>query len=398
MALRSEVDCGVIVIALSTFDCAGAQRDVVLLSNALVAKGIPIALLVLRDEGPLRSLVDPRIRVIEIPGRRIRYAIPGLRKVICSIAPRLIVSSGSNLNLCCLAAVRSLPRTRRPRIILREVATPSVAERQDPHWQDRVAYRILHRVYRHADRVIALTDGARRDLVENFSIPPGKVATMRSNAVITPEIADRLARWDGEQGREPDLVVSVGRLSPEKNHRLLLQALALIGPQRPWRLALVGDGDERPALEAFVRNHGLSQRITFVGYVNDPFAWMMRARVAVCSSIYEGLCNAIIEALGCGTPVVSTDCPYGPREILQNGRYGTLVPPGDAAALAAAIEAALDEPVDRAHLRSRGFDYTAERAADDFLKIVAELCSSRGATAFSAIHSNSIMALTTPSR
>ena len=276
MAHRSEVDLGIIAIALSTFDCAGAQRDIILLSNALAAKGIPIALLVLRDEGPLRSLIDPRIRVIEIPGRRIRYAIPGLRKIICSIAPRLILSSGSNLNLCCLAAVRSLPRKRRPKVMLREVATPSVAERQDPHWQDRIAYRILRRVYRHADRVVTLTDGARRDLVENFSIPARKVATMRSNAVITPEIAERIAGWDGEQGREPNLIVSVGRLSPEKNHRLLLRALALMGPDRPWRLALVGDGPERPALESFVRKNGLSKLTTFVGYVNDPFEWMMR--------------------------------------------------------------------------------------------------------------------------
>src|SRR6185295_775946 len=103
-----------------------------------------------------------------------------------------------------------------------------------------------------------------------------------------------------------------------------------------WRLVLVGEGKERPALEEFVRAKGLSHQVTFAGYTNDPFAWLMRARVAVCSSIYEGLCNAIIEALGCGTPVVSTDCPFGPREILQNGKFGTLVPLGDAEALASA--------------------------------------------------------------
>ncbi len=100
---------------------------------------------------------------------------------------------------------------------------------------------------------------------------------------------------------------------------------------------------------------------------------MMRARVAVCASIYEGLCNALIEALACGTPVVSTNCPYGPFEILQGGRFGVLTPVGDAQALAKAIaDALIDEP-DRAALRARGFDYTSQRAADRFLEIAGEL-------------------------
>jgi glycosyltransferase involved in cell wall biosynthesis len=339
----------------------------------LAAKGVPVVILVLDREGPLRELIDSGVRVVEVPGGRIRYAIPGLRRIIRAIAPRAVLSSESNLNLYCLAAVRSLPRAARPRILLREVGSPSYAERHDPVWQSRVAYRLLRRFYRYADRVITLTDGARRDLIENFSVPAARVAAMRSNAVITPEISDRIAGWDGEQGREPHLIVTVGRLSPEKDQQLLLRAATLLDPQRPWRLALVGDGPQQPALEAFVRDHGIAQRTTFVGYASDPIAWMMRASVAVCSSVYEGLNNAIIEALGCGTPVVSTDCPFGPREILQDGRYGALVPTGDAAALASAIEGALDRPVDRAALKARAADYTADRAAENILEIVAEL-------------------------
>jgi glycosyltransferase involved in cell wall biosynthesis len=141
----------------------------------------------------------------------------------------------------------------------------------------------------------------------------------------------------------------------------------------PWRLAVVGDGAERPALEALVRELGLGGRVSFTGYVADPFAFTMRARVAVCASIYEGLCNAIIEALACGTQVVSTDCPYGPTEILRGGRFGALTPVGDAPAMAEAIAAALRLTPDRGPLRARGFDYTAARAADRFLEIIGEL-------------------------
>jgi glycosyltransferase involved in cell wall biosynthesis len=351
----------------------GAQRDMVLLCNALAAKGVPPTILALHAEGPLRGLLDPAIRVLEVPGKKLRYAIPGLRRVIRDLAPSVVVSSEANLNLCTLIAVRTLARRRRPKLILREVGSPSLAQISDPYRQNRIAYRFLRRLYRHADRIVALTEGARRDLVQNFSVPDSKIAVMRSNAVIPPEMVERIAQWDGENGRDGNLIISVGRLSPEKDHRTLLRAMTLLRTDRPWRLAIVGDGSERAALEAFVRTAGLADRVIFTGYVADPFAWTMGASVAVCSSIYEGLCNAIIEALACGTPVVSTACPYGPAEILQDGRYGALVPVGDAAAMAAAIDAALDRLPDRRILMARGLEYSAERAAENFLEIVADL-------------------------
>jgi glycosyltransferase involved in cell wall biosynthesis len=369
----AESNPGLVAFVLPTFECAGAQKDVILLANALVTRGVSVAILVLRSTGPLRSMIDPAIEVREVPGQRVRYAIPGLRKVIRDLKPRCVLSSGPNLNLLCLIAVRSLPRAEQPKIILREVNTPSFSEKHDPRWQDRIAYRILHQVYRKADRVVALTDGSRRELIEQFSIPDSKVSVMRSNAVITEQHSERIAGWDGEQGREAGLIVSVGRLSREKDLLLLLRAVALLSRRRPCRLVLIGDGSERPALEEFARTNGIADLTTFAGFDPDPFGWMMRAQVAVCSSLYEGLCNAIIEALGCGTPVVSTDCPYGPRDILQHGRFGTLVPVGDAEALAVGIEDALDRPVDRTSLIGRSLNYTADRAADSFLEIISDL-------------------------
>ena len=196
---------------------------------------------------------------------------------------------------------------------------------------------------------------------------------MLTNAVVPPPAANRIAEWDGEAGRENDLIVCIGRLSPEKDQRTLIRAVSLLPAAQPWRLAIVGDGPERPALQALARDLGVADRIVFTGEVSDPFGFMMRARLAVCASVYEGLGNAIIEALACGTPVVSTDCPYGPSEILQGGRHGALTPVGDAPAMAAAIAGALNAAPDRAALMARGLNYTAARAAERFLEIVAEL-------------------------
>jgi glycosyltransferase involved in cell wall biosynthesis len=364
---------GLLALVTRAFEGGGAQRDIVLLANALAAAGQPIVILTLQEHGHLRDLLAPAIPVLEIAGGRIRYAISGLREAIGRSAPSHVLSSEAGLNLCALLAVRSLPARRRPKLVLREVASPSMALRHDPHRQNRIAYRALRYLYRGADRVMTLTEGARSDLMANFGVPAEKIVVARANAVLPADQLARLDRWDGESGREPGLIVTIGRLSPEKDQLFLLEAMARLRQRPDWRLAVIGDGPQRAALEAAARQLGLADRTTFTGHVSDPFGWMMRARLAVCSSRYEGLGNAVIEALACGTPVVSTDCPYGPREILQGGRYGTLVPLGDAGAMAAAIDAALDCRPDRAALMSRGRDYTADRAAASMREALAGL-------------------------
>lgn len=372
-AARSDMVGLDLAVVMRAFEGGGAQRDVILLCNALASRGVRLAILALRADGPLRALVDPAVGVVEVPGRQLRYAIPGSRRIIRAGAPAVVVSSEAGLNLCTLIAARSLLRQNRPKVMLREVGSPSVAQYHDPYRQNRIAYQLLHRLYRHADRIVTLTEGARRDLTGNFAVPDAMISVMLTNAVIPPRTAQWIAAWDGEGGRENDLIVSVGRLSPEKDQRTLIRAMSLLPPERKWRLAIVGEGPEREALASLARRNGLADRVIFSGQVADPFAWMMRARLAVCSSVYEGLGNAIIEALACGTPVVATDCPYGPREILQNGRYGTLTPVGDAAAMAAAIATAMNRVPDRHSLMARGLQYTATGAAESFLEIIADL-------------------------
>ena len=234
---------------MSAFIGGGAQRDMVLLCNALATKGIAVTFLVLRDEGPLRPLLDPAIPVIEIGAHKLRYAIPALRRAIRDLAPAAVVSSEASFNLCTLIAVRTLPRQGRATVILREAGSPSIAQYHDPYRQHRIAYRILRRLYRHADRIIALTAGARDDLVRNFSAPEQIVSVMRSNAVVPSAVARRLAQWDGESGRDRDLIVSIGRLSPEKDHRTLLRAVSLLPAERPWRLVIVVKVRSAPRLK-----------------------------------------------------------------------------------------------------------------------------------------------------
>jgi glycosyltransferase involved in cell wall biosynthesis len=220
---------------------------------------------------------------------------------------------------------------------------------------------------------LTLTEGAKADLIRNFCVPEGRIAVLRSNAVLTPETERHLAASAAvsESQREPGLIVSVGRLSPEKDQLVILEAMARLQVHRPVRLLLIGDGMLREELEKRAAELQIADRVTFAGYLEDPFSWLLRAEVAVCSSRFEGFGNAIVEALACGTPVISTDCPWGPREILADGHYGTLVPVGDADALARAISDQIGVPVNRDSLRSRASAFTSGAAATALLDVLS---------------------------
>jgi glycosyltransferase involved in cell wall biosynthesis len=344
----------------------GAQRDTILLANEIAARGTRVDLLTLVPEGPLRPLVSTQVTIVPIGGGKLRAAVPGLRRALIARRPHALVSAEAAPNLIALTAARLVPRSIRPRVVLREVASASIAARLDPYRQNRIAYRVLRFAYRFADVVVTLTEGARRDLARNFHVPEDRLARMSANAVI-----DAAALAAPETKREPGLIVSVGRLSPEKDHATLIRAFAKL--DRTMRLEIAGDGPMHGPLQSLIRELGLAGRVRLSGFVADPFPLFRRAALAVSSSRYEGFGNAIVEALACGTPVVATDCPYGPREILADGRYGLLVPVGDADALARAIGQAMATRPDRAALRARAATHTVARGADALLGIIAGL-------------------------
>jgi len=136
------------------------------------------------------------------------------------------------------------------------------------------------------------------------------------------------------------------------------------------RLLIFGEGPERPQLEALASTLGISDDLVLPGFVENPYAAFSRAALFVLSSDYEGLGNVLIEALACGCPVVSTDCPSGPAEILDGGRYGELVPVNDTEALAAAMIRTLDAPLPTDMLRRRGGEFSLERSVVRYLALL----------------------------
>jgi len=233
-----------------------------------------------------------------------------------------------------------------------------------PSHEARVARIILP----WADSYIAVSAGVADEAARTWHLPRRNISTVYNPIMVPDSLAAEQPShaWFMEPG---DVILAAGRLFVQKDFPTLLRAFARLANQK-LRLVIVGEGGERGALENLARELGIAGRVDFPGWIANPFALMSRARLFVLSSRYEGLSNVLIEAMACGCPVVSTDCPHGPREILENGKWGALVPVGDHAALAAAMEDALRTEPDRDALRKRAEFFSVERAVREYEKIL----------------------------
>jgi glycosyltransferase involved in cell wall biosynthesis len=224
-----------------------------------------------------------------------------------------------------------------------------------------------------ADAVGNVSQGAVNDLAKLALLDPVKLHVLHNPIPARPassELALEQARatWGNGAGAK---LLTVGSFKTVKNHALLLRAFAHLVSNVDARLMLLGDGELRPELEQLARQLGIADRVIFPGFQNPPTPFYETADLFVLSSNSEGLPTVLIEAMACGLPVVSTDCPYGPAEILEDGKYGALVPVGDEGALAAAMQIALNTPVDSDALKLRAADFAPEIAARRYLELLA---------------------------
>lgn len=360
-----------VVMLIRALEGGGAQSDAVELANGLHGAGWPVTIATLDGAGPLRARIAPGVPVLDLgQGRKLRMAraVPALVAMMNTLRPAAVIASEAAGNCLLAFAATRLDRARRPKIILREVAAPLAARHADPYWQNRLAYRLAPRLYPLADRVVSPGAAVRDELIARFGVSPAHAVSLGTNAVLS---AARLQELAAPASRASDLIMAIGRLSPEKDFATLIKAFAMVRRTRRLRLHILGEGNERPALERLVGKLSLHDCVDLPGFVADPLSRLQGARLFVSSSRHEGFGNAIVEALACGTPVVATDAPHGPREILGSGH--PLVPVGDPSLLAEAILEALDRPVDRQVLRDRAADFTTERTVEAFAAMLLAL-------------------------
>ena len=195
----------------------------------------------------------------------------------------------------------------------------------------------------------------------------------RPQVIYNPVVSENIERRSREPANHPWLdspelpvILAIGKLNKSKNFPFLLAAFAQLLAHRPARLVVLGDGRTRPKLMALAKRLGIEESVDFPGFKENPFAFLAKANLFVLSSRNEALPTVLIEAMACGCPVVSTDCPFGPREILEGGKHGPLVPVGDSEALAAAMVRVLDAPPSGNALRERAALFSIDRAVDRY--------------------------------
>ena len=346
----------------------GIGRVMCNLANAAAAQGVAVDVLVSQADSADLRLLGPAVRVLELGARRGRAAVAPLADYLARQQPAVLLSNREWANRLALRARR---RAGVPVRLAFRVGSPMSASLARRPWPNRLWHRgRLRRAYRSVDHVIANSAGVANDIRAVIGPMSASLAVLPNPSVPTDldrQAAQAVAHPWFQHADRP-LLLGAGRLVAAKDFALLLRAFAILRRGRPARLVILGEGPLRAPLLAQAAELGVAEDLDLPGFVANPAAWMAKASLLVLSSVYEGSPNVLIEALACGTPAVSTDCPHGPREILDHGRWGALVPPGDAPALAKAMATTLDAPLPAATLRAAMAPYRADVAARAYLQ------------------------------
>lgn len=347
----------------------GAERVAVNLANSFVQRGYAVDMVLLSAKGEFLADLRPEIRVVDLQAKRLRGALLPLIRYLRQTHPDSLLASMWPLTVIALWA-RRLARVP-TRVVVAEHTTWSRAKIARSAIVRLQVRATMHLAFPHADGVITVSQGAADDLARFARIDRNAITVIYNPVVgeTKPFVGGPLAPvdwWSGARRR----VLAVGTLKPVKDYGTLLASFAKLRQHIDARLLILGEGECRTALEAQVRQLDLEDSVFMPGFVKELSPYYQRADLHVLSSTGEGLPTVIIEAIAAGTPVVSTDCPSGPREILCDGQFGRLVPVGDAAALGDAMVESLSTTHDHVALKARAQDFSIDKAADRYLELL----------------------------
>ncbi|MGC8785101.1 MAG: glycosyltransferase [Armatimonadota bacterium] len=322
----------------------GAQRVFLHLARGFVERGYEVHLVLARAQGPYLPQVPSCVRMVDLGASRVLTSLPALVRYLRRERPRALLSALDHANAVAICA-RYIARVP-VRVIATVHSTPSQVVANAHTLRAKLLPLWTRFFYRWADTVVAVSQGVADELVHYVRVPAEKVKVIY-NPIVTPELFRKAEEpldhpWFREG--EPPVILGVGRLTKPKDFPTLMRAFALVRQRRPARLMILGEGEERPHLEALAKDLGIAQDVSLPGFVQNPYPYMKKAAVFVLSSRWEGLPTVLVEALALGVPVVSTDCPSGTVEILDNGRLGILTEVGNHKSLAQAIESSLSSP------------------------------------------------------
>lgn len=338
----------------------------VTLANSLANRGFDIDLVLGELRGPYIDQVSKDIRIINLnSSRTILSALP-LTRYLRREKPKFMISALSHVNI--ISFVASKLSRQKLKLVMTEHNNFTRAN-QSLGLKGAILRTAIKWVYPHCRCIVSVSTGVANDFIENMGIPRELFHTIH-NPIVGESIRKKSEETPEQLTyiRRP-ILISVGRLTRQKDYSTLLYALHALKQYCDASLVILGSGPLKGELEVLASSLGLSDSVYFAGFQSNPYAWMKAANVMVMSSAWEGFGNVLVEAMACGTPVVSTDCPSGPAEILEGGRWGRLVPIGNSDALAKAILDTLND-TNPPNVRIRACDFEVDNILEKYLEIM----------------------------
>jgi len=358
-----------LAVLISFSGDGGVERMVANLC-AEFAREVQVDLLAIKSAGGHASRIPETVNLIQLKAGHSWTSPPEIARYLRKARPDAMLVAKDRAGRAAVRAKR-IAGVDTPIYVRLGTNLSAALERKDPlsRWLRTAPMR---RIYAQTAGVVAVSQGVKEDTMRVTGLPDARVHVIR-NPVITARLDAQAAApvphpW--LEDRSSPLIAGMGRLTQQKDFPTLLRAFAALQAHTPSRLVLLGDGKDRDALKALATQLGVAERVLFAGFQTNPYAWLARADLFVLSSAWEGSPNALTEALALGVPSVSTDCPSGPIEILDRGRYGPLVAVGDHAALAVAMRETLAAPLPPETLKQAVDEYRATTSARRYLELM----------------------------
>ena len=357
-----------------SFEGGGAERMMVNLAKGLSKDGLEATIYVVNKTGPYLKEVPDNIRILSYDSKfGVKSVIHSLRKTLVYDGLDAIISTQMHINSA--LGLASIGLKKRPLLIFREANTPTKIV------NSKFIGRLYKYFYSFADHYVAVSRGVKKDMMDYFKLEESTVTV-----IYNPVLDDTMYLKMNDEVEHPwfnnfdiPVIVGMGRFSPQKGFEDLVDAFEIVRKHRKTRLVIFGKKDESSAYFQMIKNKVeksvYKEDIALLGFVDNPFKYLKKANLFVLSSKFEGLPGVLIQAMACGCPVVSTDCPSGPIEILDNGRYGSLVEVGDVNNLGRAMIDTLENPKTKIELKERAKLFSTEKASYNYIQLIRSLRS-----------------------
>ena len=357
-----------IAIFFATSGHSGNDRIAKNLVPSLAKRGYFVDVLKVRNHGPNIENISPGVRIVDLGARHTYSALLPVISYLRRENPVVVLADKDRVNRTALLA-RWIANTK-TRLVLGSGTTISIDLKSRGWFERRVQKWSMGNLYPFADSVLVLSKGAAEDMSTYTGLDRNCIRVVPCPVVSSDLFEKTLRRPDHPwfQKGEPPVILGVGELGARKDFSTLIRGFHIVNQKTPCRLVILGSGKEHHELIQLTCELGIQEKVDFPGFQPDPYPFMAHAGVFSLTSRWEGLGFVLIEALAVGTPVVSTDCPSGPREILQNGQYGALVPIGNADSVAQALLGALANPPARSFLQEAARPYEIEKATNAYLR------------------------------